>query len=709
MVCLRILPIISVMFLLFFLPIAGFAQEAKKPLMWLSFDQINVNQELHIRTVEDQITKKLDTIVGRYAVLKDGVHGKSLLLDGYSSYLSSSDIPNFSGPFSIEAWIAIGAYPTNFCPIAEQMGITNKGFSLGINYEGKPGFKIATPTGWIVVEGNLKLPLLKWVHIGGVYDSKNIILYLNGEKIAQKEVDAFFVPAPNAIFYSGITSQKSVSEGTLSLKGTEAVYHFFDGLVDELKIWDQALTDEDFVSVRKEVSQIKVPALESRPLPKLSNLARFGAVYTNLRFYESWDNYWQLSGSADVVVSFDQLDGHFVFWRGTSYIPHWVSGNGIWYNTEFNETWSDRGCNEPMSDKRCEHSQVKIVENTAARCVVHWRYALIDNWYNKSNVDTLTGWGDWTDEIYTIYPDGVAVRSQTLHSRNLSSKFEWHEGIIVMGQDQGPEDVLFPDALIMANMNGEEHRYSWEAVGPDAYKEGVTYVINKKNIWLTELNGANIQLINTRSNLKPFTIINPDDQPKWDFFSGFFRRDYSIFPWWNHWPTSFKPSDGRYSMDKDRASHTSLTHVREWKSYKKTEYSETRLMLVGLTEEKVSDLVPLASSWSHPPEMIVHGKNIVGKGYEPEERAYQLECLKSSDCSKFAIELNCTPVHPAIRPAFVVSNWDKKELILRINGKKIADKNTFRHDLVNTVNGSKLILWINKQFEDTVNIEVSSQ
>jgi len=46
-----------------------------------------------------------------------------------------------------------------------------------------------------------------------------------------------------------------------------------------------------------------------------------------------------------------------------------------------------------------------------------------------------------------------------------------------------------------------------------------------KDRWLSELPGANIQLINTRSSFKPFTIINPDDEPEWDFYSGEFHRN----------------------------------------------------------------------------------------------------------------------------------------------------------------------------------------
>jgi hypothetical protein len=32
------------------------------------------------------------------------------------------------------------------------------------------------------------------------------------------------------------------------------------------------------------------------------------------------------------------------------------------------------------------------------------------------------------------------------------------------------------------------------------------------------------------------------------------RRDVSIYPWWNHWPTAFEPSNGRYALAADRAS-----------------------------------------------------------------------------------------------------------------------------------------------------------
>jgi len=88
----RYLVTISICFMTF----TGFSQKAENPVKWLSFDEITINEPLHYRTVEDKVTGQVDTIRGTYTVLKDGVHGKSLLLDGYSAYVSCRNTPSAS-------------------------------------------------------------------------------------------------------------------------------------------------------------------------------------------------------------------------------------------------------------------------------------------------------------------------------------------------------------------------------------------------------------------------------------------------------------------------------------------------------------------------------------------------------------------------------------------------------------------------------------
>ena len=167
------------------------------------------------------------------------------------------------------------------------------------------------------------------------------------------------------------------------------------------------------------------------------------------------------------MVRFDHEDYRLIFWRGTNYIPCWASAEGIWYTNEFNETWGHgaTGCAEPMSDKNCVYSHVRIIESNDARCVIHWRYALVDVMGVRPRKDPIAGWTDFTDETHTIYPDGTGTRKVTLHSTQPLNPHEFQETIMVLGPGQSPQDVVEPEALTMANMAGEDHTYSWAQGG----------------------------------------------------------------------------------------------------------------------------------------------------------------------------------------------------------------------------------------------------
>jgi hypothetical protein len=641
-----------------------------------------------IRKVVDDIGDTEDRVNGTYAKIVPGALGNAIQLDGNTSYIlrGAEDAPELSGDFTIQAWIALGAYPTNWCPIADHGSVIEKGYFLGIDALGHAGFSIVAGGKRYEIRSNIRIPLRKWTHIAGVHTSQDrIILCVDGKRVASKKVDGQFTPAEEANLYIGKHSIKRKPYGTLRPNATAAVYTFYDGLIDELKIFNHGLRPEEISEYVSKTKPRAKPALSVRTLPSgPPGPGRFGAYYTTLKYYDAWDAPWRVGGYADIVVRFDESACRFVFWRGTSYIPHWVTENGIWYDNEFNETWSDKGCHEPMSDKRCHHSHVRIIENNDARVVVHWRYALVDNWYNLAKVDELTGWGDWTDEIYTIYPDMVAVRKVTLHSSQPGSPHEWHEAIIVMGPGQRPEQVLYPEALTLANMDGETHTYSWRHGAPG--KDGLA----------TEPKGANIHWVNTKSQYKPLVIVSPDSDPFFDIYAGELRRDVSMFPWWNHWPTAQKPSDGRYAMDSDLASHSSLSHCN-WKPYSQTENSMTKIMLNGLTDKSAAALVPLAKSWSKPAKLILKksllGTAFVSEGYDPTERAYQLACKQRGKPSTLEFELACGKDSPAVNPAFVVKNWGTKDVTLKINGKRIQRGRNFRFGHQNSIEGSDLIVW----------------
>ncbi|MDP6751427.1 MAG: Calx-beta domain-containing protein [Candidatus Poribacteria bacterium] len=152
----------------------------------------------------------------------------------------------------------------------------------------------------------------------------------------------------------------------------------------------------------------------------LSEPGPFGAYYTHLKYTKLWDELWCVGKYADIVVQFDDYPCRLLFWRGTGNVPHWSNEQNRWYSNQFVERGAgDAGlagcCCEPMQDHECRYSHARIISSHDARAVIHWRYAPCDKYYRHPFVDE-TGWGDWIDEYYTIYPDTVSVRKATLYT-----------------------------------------------------------------------------------------------------------------------------------------------------------------------------------------------------------------------------------------------------------------------------------------------------
>ena len=94
---------------------------------------------------------------------------------------------------------------------------------------------------------------------------------------------------------------------------------------------------------------------------------------------------------------------------------------------------------------RARYSHVSVLQSSDARAVIHWRYALAEaRNYEGANPDAQSGWFDWADEYWTVYPDGVAVRKQVLWSSALEAPHEWQETIVINGPGQRPEDNIEP-------------------------------------------------------------------------------------------------------------------------------------------------------------------------------------------------------------------------------------------------------------------------
>jgi hypothetical protein len=330
---------------------------------------------------------------------------------------------------------------------------------------------------------------------------------------------------------------------------------------------------------------------------------------------------------------------------------------------------------------------VSILENSDARAVVHWRYALseVEN-YKGAHPDTM-GWFDWADEYWTVYPDGVAVRKQVLRTTDVSKPHEWQETIIINGPGQRPEDNINLDALTLENMKGESATYSWL---PKTSKD-FDYPAAPRN--MDKPQDANIQFVNLKSTWKPFQVVSPA-HPRFEVYYG--EKAFFTFECWNHWPVSQIASSGRSCLAADRASHTSLSHIY-WDPYETTANTQSKLLLAGLTMKPAGELLSLAKSWLTPARIEVAGKVFRSEGYDPAQRAFVLSRTAPGTSAVLDWTIQASQDSPVVNPAIVVKNWGEVGARLKIDGKPVAWGRDYLYGLERRLEGTDLVVWMRRE------------
>lgn len=650
---------------------------------------------------------------GEYSYVP-GVSGDAVRFDGYTTRMTvkvpESGTAGRNG-FAVEAWVALNTYPWNWVPLVDQELDRQEGYFFGIDAFGHFALEASFNGVWQTLVSKQTLPLKKWAHIAGTYeatadDAGKLRIFLNGAPAGEMEVHGVFTPA-RADILIGRGRQATLPFPEAVVKPQHPIWYSLDGILDEVGIFGRALSAED---IAKEYSAVQAPPGEVLPWPRMPSgppsgtqgPRRFGAVYATLQYQDTWDRLRRIGEDSDVVVRFDESPIRLVFWQGTNYIPAWVTENDKWYTDEFVETWGMDACApgwdcEPMSDKQSRYSRVSILESDAARVVVHWRYADTEvEQYAGAFPDPDTGWFHWIDEYWTVYPDGVAIRKQVLHEGNVSLPHEWQETIVLHQPGMRPQDDINWDALTLENMRGETKTYTWrpKATGEFSPATGPAGFTGPAN--------PNIQLVNTKSEWKPFQI-TPGQEANADIYGN--EDTYYAFECWNHWPVAQIASSDRPCVANDRASHSSLSHLY-WKMYSKEPNAETKILMDGLTRLSAAELLPLARSWISPPQLTVTGEGFHSEGYDPTQRAW-LARKNESATGAVTLSFAASEASPLFNPAVVIRNWGDADARLKIDGKPVARGNDARVGHLQRLDGTDLVVWIEKQADKPMRIEVS--
>ncbi len=640
-----------------------------------------------LTTTEQQSGKACD-IGGAAAYWRSGVSGTCLSFDSYSSVvtLPAAQCPKLKGDFTVSAWIAIQEYPFNLAAIVDHLD-GNQGYFLGVNGKGEIEFKVGNGDA-VQTAITERVPLYEWVHVAAVVkNGAKAIIYLNGKPAATTTNLFTLSDATNTALSIGMTRSARqfplLAERTVTKQFKTAMV--FSGVIDEVKLFDKAVSESD---VSGEYAALK-PAGE-RPLkpwvlpagPEVS--PGFRAEYTKLNYSPEWDGLWRMGDFADIVVTFADKPWRYVFWRGTRYLPSLVTGfgrDGIWSNDQGPERY-EKQCYEHMSDMLCRFSNARIIHRSDARVVVHWRNSSASIDYHWPALDT-NGWGIWTDEYWTIYPDGVSIRHQLVHNNTdkpISAELNQNE--ILCHPGQTTEDVIHDDGVILLNPNGQTKTIS--RTSPPA-KKG-------EGDW-------NLQVINLKSQTKQFEIGEIGAYSETELHREVWWRG------WNHYPAQLIPSDGTQVKTYDRPSSTCPATFRELRH--KDGNNIEAMVMYGLTDQPLSELTALNRSWNFAPK-VADLKGGTCLGYERSERAFKF--TKTNDALAFTIRAN--KQQPLANPAFVIANWGSHDsnVSLKVNGQKKNRGADFRTGIeVDTDGTYTLVFWLPFAATESVLFEIGNE
>lgn len=466
------------------------------------------------------------------------------------------------------------------------------------------------------------------------------------------------------------------------------------------------------------------PAYNSTDELPTGDNAGFGAQYTKLGYSGAWDigpedeyqpnspdwnENWQVQDHPDVVVNFDNNKTKWVFWRGLSYVPSMVSENGAWFTNEFNESWEwpqmcEDGGAEPMNDKQARYSHVRIIENTPARAVVHWRYHLTGICYNLIDTeDTPDGWGAVSDFVFYIYPDGSTLSKNTLHSQQVNTYgdtingFEYHEAIVVNSAGKAPWDnIETQETLSILNLAGEVSSYDGKngAInnsGDEPFPLPIKGNITRINLKNTDFDTYTIMERGETLEIMPYWEMDFDNEyPDHDFVR------------WDHWPVNQIRAFGRGTNNAEYPSHTSLFHMAFNPPFAQADTSQTRLLLTGVSDADNNQIVNLANAWLNAPNI----QDISGAAdvyYDKSQRAYQLKA--SADEINFT--LSGTDKQPIYNPAFIIEDWKGSEAIqITINGHPLPE---LKQGIIRNHKGKRsLLLFVPWQSTSQLHVQIRS-
>ena len=195
-----------------------------------------------------------------------GAEGQALRFDGYTSYINArlgNIIAAGTKSMTVSMWVAVPCYPiikidentSEQTPIATCLDETKKtGFGFYIGFDGRYSFRTYIG-GWPVnINVTSPLPTYQWNNLTAVIDgdSRTVTLYNNGKAVGAGR-------ANGEVNFSAC--EFKMGRGDVENYAGPFLLTSYNGLIDDIKIWDEAIPEATVASWKAEnPADLDIPA-----------------------------------------------------------------------------------------------------------------------------------------------------------------------------------------------------------------------------------------------------------------------------------------------------------------------------------------------------------------------------------------------------------------------------------------------------------------
>lgn len=465
-----------------------------------------------------------------------GVKGGALLFDGYSNDIEvkAKDTLPVSDALTIEAWVAPRSYEwgdgNKLSAIVNQSDQDKaEGFALGMYRHGTWSMQAGIGGQWIQVwVKDHPLEKYKWNYIAATFDKAEgkIKLYLNGEEVASQAT-----PLNVPITSSAADLIIGKNNKPVELAGLFS-YNMFCGLIDEVKLQNQALTGQEILA---EFESVK--ALHGGVVPDIPNgdidedPGVFDGDQHRPQYHAMPPQNWMNEAHAPIYYNgkyhlFYQHNPQGPYWHQIHW-GHWVSDDMVHWENVRPALAPEAGTLDP--DGTWSGSAAYDRNGNPVLFYTAGNDSLSPN--QRTGLATPADLSDPKLEKWVKYPNPVTEQNGNGIHNEFRDPFVWYDKEVDKWYQlvtSGLQDFSSGTALVYVS----DDMYNWEYKGP-LYVSDRSLYPELGTVW--ELPVLLPLGKDSAGQQKYIFMVNPHEKPEQVPPSDDVQRDVEVFYWIGTW------------------------------------------------------------------------------------------------------------------------------------------------------------------------------